>query len=80
MSLMLNDERCYMKFLKDTIGLTEFIPEEKIKIKDLSNFKIPKYGIVVNLKNHLTYISDDYCLHDTFDCRNEVIESILGYF
>lgn len=79
-SLMLNDERLYMKLLKNKYQLQE----DKYDGKNITmNDLIEHYGYredykncIVNLNGHLTCILD-WTLVDTFDCRNQYVESVL---
>lgn len=73
-SLMLNDEKNYMQFI-DKLRMKEYKCYENIKVDDLDKFF--DYGdMIVNLKGHLTCMLD-WCIYDTFDCRNEMVESVF---
>lgn len=75
-ALMINDERVYKELLKSKYHLDEikFNPNE-VKVKELK--QIGKC-MLVNLNGHLTAMIDETVL-DTFDCREEYIESVFYY-
>lgn len=78
-SLMINDERNYMEYLVENRGLKEIkFDKNTIKLKELDKYGFEDMDMVVNLNGHLTVIIDNTLL-DTFDCRNEFVESIFVY-
>lgn len=76
--LMLNDEKNYQEYLKNKCGLRmKEIKFDKntIKVKDLSRYAKNR-NLIVNLNGHLTVIIECHLI-DTFDCREEYVESIF---
>lgn len=72
--LMINDEKNYMEFLKD-MGLKEYKCYKNVNVDDLDRF-FGQGDMIINLKGHLTCMRD-WCIYDTFDCRNELVESVF---
>lgn len=71
---MINDEKNYMEFLKD-MGLKEHKCYKNVKVDDIDRF-FSQGDMIINLKGHLTCMRD-WCIYDTFDCRDELVESIF---